>query len=70
MISTNRRMRTRMSGGVGAGGEKPPATRLSLPPSFRESEHPPRQKQVVSILTVYCLDDSASLVMCLVKSQF
>ncbi len=28
MISTNRRMRTRMSGGVGAGGEKPPATRL------------------------------------------
>ena len=30
MISTNRRMRTRMSGGVGAGGEKPPATRLCL----------------------------------------
>ena len=30
MISTNRRMRTRMSGGVGAGGEKPPATRLAL----------------------------------------
>lgn len=29
MISTNRRMRTRMSGGVGAGGEKPPATRLA-----------------------------------------
>ena len=28
MISTNRRMRTRMSGGVGAGGEKPPATRF------------------------------------------
>jgi hypothetical protein len=31
MISTNRRMRTRMSGGVGAGGEKPPATRLLIP---------------------------------------
>ena len=33
MISTNRRMRTRMSGGVGAGGEKPPATR------FLETNH-------------------------------
>jgi len=30
MISTNRRMRTRMSGGVGAGGEKPPATRFDI----------------------------------------
>jgi len=28
--SVNRRMRTRMSGGVGAGGEKPLATRLCL----------------------------------------
>ena len=26
----NRRMRTRMSGGVEAGGEKPPAIRLDL----------------------------------------
>ena len=28
VILSNRRMRTRMYGGVGAGGEKPPATRL------------------------------------------
>ena len=28
MISANRLLRTRMAGGVGAGGENPPATRL------------------------------------------
>ena len=28
MISANRLVRTRMPGGVGAGGENPPATRL------------------------------------------
>lgn len=28
MISANRLVRTRMLGGVGAGGENPPATRL------------------------------------------
>ena len=30
VISVNRPVRTRMPGGVGAGGEKPPATRLEL----------------------------------------
>ncbi len=29
VTSTNRPVRTRMPGGVGAGGEKPPATRLA-----------------------------------------
>jgi len=29
VISVNRPVRTRMPGGVGAGGEKPPATRLA-----------------------------------------
>jgi hypothetical protein len=28
VVSVNRPVRTRMPGGVGAGGEKPPATRL------------------------------------------
>jgi|GEM_PF-2509600 len=32
VISVNRPLRTRMRGGVGAGGEKPPATRLGLQP--------------------------------------
>jgi hypothetical protein len=30
LISVNRPVRTRIPGGVGAGGEKPPATRLAL----------------------------------------
>jgi hypothetical protein len=30
VISVNRPMRTRMPGGVGAGGDPPPATRLAL----------------------------------------
>jgi hypothetical protein len=30
VISVNRPVRTRMPGGVGAGGENPPATRLAL----------------------------------------
>jgi hypothetical protein len=30
VISVNRPVRTRLPGGVGAGGEKPPATRLCL----------------------------------------
>ena len=30
VTSANRLVRTRMLGGVGAGGEKPPATRLGL----------------------------------------
>jgi hypothetical protein len=30
VISVNRPVRTRMPGGVGAGGEKPPATRLGI----------------------------------------
>ncbi len=29
VVSVNRPVRTRMPGGVGAGGEKPPATRLA-----------------------------------------
>jgi len=35
-ISVNRLVRTRMPGGVGAGGEKPPATRLNAFISFVE----------------------------------
>jgi hypothetical protein len=30
VILSNRPVRTRMPGGVGAGGEKPPATRLNI----------------------------------------
>jgi len=30
VILSNRPVRTRMPGGVGAGGEKPPATRLEI----------------------------------------
>ena len=36
VILSNRRMRTRLYGGVGAGGEKPPATRLAVQSQFHQ----------------------------------
>jgi hypothetical protein len=39
VVSVNRLVRTRLLGGVGAGGEKPPATRLESKIVKKPSQH-------------------------------
>lgn len=61
VTSSNRPVRTRMPGGVGAGGVKPPATRLGLTPppclgSGRPIKHRPYIRALPIPLCLDCLD--------------
>jgi hypothetical protein len=47
VASGNRLVRTRLLGGVGAGGEKPPATRLAITPISLNIAHVEIQHNVI-----------------------